>query len=35
MKMTIYGGDYSKEILALVPAKNLEVKYGGESPNVE
>jgi hypothetical protein len=34
MKMSIYGSDYPKEILAVVPAKNLEVKYGGESPNV-
>jgi hypothetical protein len=35
MKMTIYGTDYAKEILDLVPSKNLEVKYGGESPTVE
>lgn len=33
-KMSIHGGDYSKEILKIVPADHLEQKYGGNAPNL-
>ena len=35
MKMSIYGKDYPAQMLALIPAENLQAKYGGKSPNVE
>jgi hypothetical protein len=34
-KMSVYGTDYKKDLLALVPAHNLEAKYGGSAMNVE
>ena len=33
-KMSIYGDDYAADILKLVPASNLEKKYGGACENV-
>lgn len=35
MKMSIYGSDYAKEIMELVPENSLEVKFGGKSPTVD
>jgi hypothetical protein len=34
MKMSIYGRDYPRYMLEIIPAKNLQAKYGGESPDV-
>mmetsp|Transcript_16361 Transcript_16361/g.25298 ORF Transcript_16361/g.25298 Transcript_16361/m.25298 type:complete len:81 (+) Transcript_16361:619-861(+) len=33
-KMSIYGGDFKKNVMELIPADNLEQKYGGSCPNV-
>jgi len=35
-KMSVHGdkGDYAKEILKLMPAENLQERYGGTAPNV-
>jgi len=33
-KMSVYGTDYKKDLMALVPAQNLEQKYGGSAMNV-
>lgn len=35
MKMSVYGSDYSKHILQLVEADQLEQRYGGTATNVE
>jgi len=32
-KINLYGGDFQADILHLVPAENLEEKYGGKLPN--
>lgn len=34
-KMNIYGSDYKKDLLELVPAQHLEAKYGGSAMNIE
>ena len=33
-KMSIHGGDYQKELLNLIPAENLQKKYGGQSDDI-
>ena len=33
-KMSVYGNNYQKDMLELIPEENLEKKYGGKSENV-
>ena len=34
-KMSVHGDDYGAEIQKVIPAENLQMKYGGSAPNVE